>query len=205
MLVVHPKDVARRASRCFAMTSGYFSAVRKIVITGPESSGKTTLAGALAAHYGTPWVQEAARSYLEGRAGFGVDHGYVEADLLDIARLQLQQEDAHATDAGTGAPRALFCDTDLITIRIWGEEKFGRSDPWIVRQTEERPYDLWLLCTPEMPWEPDPLRENPYDRDRLFAVYERTLRRLRKPYAVMVGDREARLQAAVEAIARLDR
>lgn len=187
--------------RCLGTAESYFAAMRRIVITGPESSGKTTLAQDLAAHYGTAWVREAARSYLEARAS----SAYVENDLLEIARFQLRVEDGCAALVGKEGPQLLFCDTDLITIRIWGEEKYGRSDPWIIERTEQRPYDLWLLCTPEMPWEPDPLRENPHDRDRLFTVYERTLQRLGKPCLVMRGDRDARLRLAVRAIDRMHR
>lgn len=168
----------------------------RIVITGPESSGKTTLARELAEHYRTAWVREMARSYLEVKA----EPGYVEDDLLNIARLQVWTEDAFAAKVVNDDPSYLFCDTDLITIRIWGEEKFGRSDPWIVEQTGSRHYDLWLLCAPDMPWEPDPLRENAHDRDRLFAVYERTLQQLRKPYVIMHGPHEQRMHAAMRAI-----
>ncbi|MFT3884054.1 MAG: ATP-binding protein [Flavobacteriales bacterium] len=174
--------------------------MRRIVITGPESSGKTTLAKALAAHYGTCWVQEAARSYLEAKAEPGATYAYVEADLLAIARLQVQMEENCAASIAQNGPQLLICDTDLITIRIWGEEKYGRSDSWIVEAIEQRPCDLWLLCAPDMPWEPDPLRENPDDRDRLFAVYERTLRQLGKLYLVVRGDHAKRMQEAVTAI-----
>lgn len=174
--------------------------MKRIVITGPESSGKTTLARELATHYDTVWVREMARSYLEVKEGFGAAAGYVEGDLLNIGELQLRAEDGViAAVKGDGVPY-LFCDTDLITIRIWGEEKYGRSDPWVLQQTETRHYDLWLLCTPDMPWDPDPLRENPHDRDRLFAVYERTLQQLGKPYVVMNGPHEERMRAAIAAI-----
>ena len=100
----------------------------------------------------------------------------------------------------TSTPGPLICDTDLITIRIWSEEKYGRCDPWIVRQTEQRHYDLWLLCRPDIPWEQDPLRENPLDRDRLFERYEELLRLLRKPYVIIAGDRDKRLKTATDAI-----
>ncbi|MBL7952027.1 MAG: ATP-binding protein [Flavobacteriales bacterium] len=174
-------------------------ALKRIVITGPESSGKTTLARELAVRYGTVWVREMARPYLEMKE----KPGYAEEDLLNIARLQIWTEDAFAAKVGTDEPACLFCDTDLITIRIWGEEKYGRSDPWVVEQTEVRPYDLWLLCSPDMPWEPDPLRENPHDRDRLFTVYERTLKELGKPYALMQGPHEQRMRAAMDAVEQL--
>lgn len=172
----------------------YIQAVRRIVITGPESSGKTTLCRLLAMHFGVPWAAEQARGYLDA-----LGRNYVEADLLTIARAQLEAEEAVLRDA----PSMLLCDTDLITLRIWGEEKFGRSDPWIVERTEQRPYDHWLLCAPDIPWEFDPQRENPHDRERLFAVYEHILSALDKPYTIISGDRDHRLRSAIATIATL--
>ncbi len=165
--------------------------MRKIVVTGPECAGKSVLSGNLARHFGVPWVPEMARPYLDA-----LGRPYREDDLLQIARAQLRAEEA----AAAGGPPLLICDTDLITIRIWGEEKFGRSDPWIVEQTRNRPYDLWLLCMPDIPWVYDPQRENPHDRDRLFDVYEGTLQRLGKPYAVVSGLGDQRTEAALRAV-----
>lgn len=170
--------------------------MRKVVVTGAECSGKSSLSEDLAKHYGVHWVPEMARPYLDGIA-----RPYDESDLLLIAQIQLRSEDERRSEA----PRAplLICDTDLITIRIWAEEKYGKSNPWIVQQTEERPYDLWLLCRPDIPWVYDPQRENPHDRDRLFAVYEKTLKELGKPYVIIEGGREGRLRQAYAAIVRL--
>lgn len=167
--------------------------MRKIVITGPECSGKSVLSENLAKHYGVLWVPEMARSYLDE-----LGRPYHEDDLVRIAQAQLKAEE-EAWQALSKAPY-LIHDTDLITIRIWGEEKYGRSDSWVRKQTEERPYDLWLLSKPDIPWVYDPQRENPHDRDRLFAVYEKLLQELGKPYAVVGGDEEERLRQAVAAI-----
>jgi nicotinamide riboside kinase len=167
--------------------------MRKVVITGPECSCKSTLSQALAEHYSVAWVPEMARPYLDG-----LGRPYGEADLRRIAELQLSTEEERAA-LRPGAP-LLMCDTDLITIRIWGEEKYDRSDPWIVKQTEERPYALWLLCKPDIPWVYDPQRENPHDRDRLFDVYKQTLERLGKPYVVVGGEGNVRLEKAVKAV-----
>lgn len=172
--------------------------MHKVVVTGPECTGKSTLSEALAAHYGIPWVPEMARPYLDS-----LGRPYGEADLLSIAELQLRTEEERAKGKGGKPPRAIICDTDLITIRIWGEEKFGRSDPWIIEQTESRPYDLWLLCRPDIPWEFDPQRENPHDRDRLFAVYEEMLRTLGKRYAIIEGGMAARLASSRIAVGTL--
>jgi NadR type nicotinamide-nucleotide adenylyltransferase len=171
--------------------------MRRIVVTGAECSGKTTLAQALAVHLVAPWVPEMAREYLDG-----LERPYRENDLRAIGELQLRTEEEVQLESLPGN-NFLICDTDLITIRIWGEEKFGRSDPWIMEQTEERPYDLWLLCSPDIPWEFDPQRENPHDRDRLFAVYEKMLKALGKPYVIIDGSREERLRQAFSIVGRV--
>ena len=171
--------------------------MRKVVVTGAECSGKSTLCEDLAEHYGVLWVPEMARQYLDG-----LERSYDESDLLKIAELQLRTEDERAAESPAGV-QLLVCDTDLITIRIWGEEKYGCSDPWIVQQTKSRPYDLWILCRPDIPWVYDPQRENPHDRDRLFVVYEKMLKKLKKPYVIIEGGREERLRQAVAAIDRL--
>lgn len=189
-------DGKLRSIRCDSPNFAF--AMKKIVITGPESSGKTTLAGSLASHYSGGLVREMVRCYFAQRTI--PMNGYEEMELRTIAELQLHEEDRVAVVTANPGGKMIVCDTDLITIRIWGEEKYGRSDPWIVQRTEERPYDLWLLCRPEMPWEPDPLRENPHDRDRLFDVYETTLKRLGKPYIVVEGGPEQRMKSAVNAI-----
>ena len=191
-VLVNDKTATKPRHAARAVMESYLGGMPKVVITGPESSGKTTLAMDLSAHFDVPWVPEQARPYLEARQGL-----YGEADLLQIAQAQVAAEDLH------GDTDLLICDTDLITIRIWGEEKYGRSDPWIVRATEERTYDHWLLCSPDMAWEPDPLRENPHDRERLFEVYRDLLTRLGRPFTIISGDPDERLRAAVTAVMRL--
>lgn len=168
----------------------------KIAIVGPESSGKTTLAEALMLEARACFVGEAAREYLDG-----IGRHYTEDDLLEIARAQATNEDL----VGEEFSGIVACDTDMITIRIWSEEKFGRCHPWIIEQSEQRHYDLWLLCAPDIPWVADPLRENPLDRDRLFTVYEGLLNHLEKPYVVISGSRANRVKASMEAIADLPR
>ncbi|WKN41810.1 ATP-binding protein [Tunicatimonas pelagia] len=164
----------------------------KIVTTGPESSGKTTLAKALAECYQVAWVPEYARDYLNG-----LDQDYQEKDLLEIAKGQIQRED----EAAKNKPDLLICDTSLIVIKIWSEYRYGRCHPWILEQVEQRSVDLYLLCSPDIPWEADPLRENPTDRDELFEFYERAL--AGKPNLIIQGKPSARLAQATNAIDRL--
>ncbi|WKZ66038.1 MAG: ATP-binding protein [Flavobacteriales bacterium] len=172
--------------------------MRRIAIVGPESSGKTTLALELSERLGAAAVPEAARAFLTG-----LGRPYAEADLLTIAKLQVEREELEADASGRSGSGLLLCDTDLLTIRIWSEEKFGRCDPWIVAECERRRYDLWLLCRPDIPWEPDPLRENPHDRERLFVAYASRLQRLARPFRIIEGTLEQRLATAWAAILQL--
>lgn len=171
----------------------------KIAITGPESCGKSILAKQLAAYSGTLWVPEYARFFLSV-----LHRPYREADLDTMANGQIGWEDATASllrkQHPTAAAPLLFCDTDLIVYQVWAEEKYRRVSPHILRNIRERPYHLHLLCAPDIPWLPDPQRENPHDRDRLFERYEAILRERGLPYAVVSGLGDHRLSCALRAI-----
>lgn len=169
----------------------------KIAITGPESSGKSTLAAALAQAYATVWVPEYARHYLEG-----LRRPYRAKDLLVIARGQLASEHQQARRA----QRMLFCDTDLLVVKIWSQEKFGRVDPRIEAAWQRSCYDLHLLCQPDLPWSPDPLREHPdpADRWRLYAYYRQALLEAGRPFVEISGiDDTQRVDLARQALTTL--
>lgn len=164
----------------------------RIAITGPESSGKTILSRALARRFETVFTPEFARYYL-GK----LDRPYAFADLERIAKGQLQWQQR---DAGR-ANHLLFCDSDLVVIKVWSDVRFGRTDPWIIRQLEHNPFDLTLLCYPDIPWEYDPLRENPLDREELLSFYIQELNRFKIPFLEIRGDDPGRrLQQAEEGI-----
>ena len=167
------------------------SGIVRIAVVGPESTGKSTLAEQLAAHFETMWVKEFAREYLEKRNG-----EYEEDDLLAITKGQIAAEN----ELEKSASNIIICDTDLITIKIWSEYKFGACDPWITKQIQKRKYDLQLLCYPDIPWEPDPLRENPDDRVQLYKRYKTELIANDFPFVEIKGGKAERLRTAITAI-----
>jgi NadR type nicotinamide-nucleotide adenylyltransferase len=165
--------------------------IKRIAIVGPECTGKTSLSKTLAAHYQTLWVPEFARGYLHqlGRA-------YTQSDLLTIAEGQLSLEDSLAKKASN----VLICDTNLLVIKIWSEFNFGNCDPQIVKLLHNRHYDLHLLTQIDIPWEDDPLREHPKEREELFSVYQANLKALNIPYVEISGSMENRTHTAIQAI-----
>ncbi len=164
--------------------------MRKVVIIGPESTGKSTLTSALAEHFAAPAVPEYAREYLIKRGG-----RYVQADLLEIAKGQMALEDQLAYRADDW----LFCDTDLHVVKVWSEHKYGTCDPWILHQIKERPYDTYLVTDIDMPWEADPLREHPDPKMRqyFFDLYVKLVKQTDKPYQIISGTVEERLAQAI--------
>jgi NadR type nicotinamide-nucleotide adenylyltransferase len=167
----------------------------KIVLTGAESSGKTTLTHALATYFQCPFVLEYARLFFEQKK----TTAYVYEDLLKIARGQLRLENKKIKN--NEKSKLCILDTDLITIKIWSMVKFGKCDNWILEQIESHLYDFYLLCSPEgIAWEADPLRENPQDRNKLFELYEETLIFYNKPYLILKGNELERLQTAISVI-----
>ncbi len=167
---------------------------RKIVILGPESTGKSTLARQLAEHFNTEWVPEYARQYIDD-----LNRPYEEADLLEIAKGQIQLEDVKAQST----KGFLFCDTNLIVIKIWSDFKYGWTDPWIMESLKTRKYDHYLLMDIDLPWEPDPQREHPQQRRELFDLYKDYLESNQLPYEVVSGLKSDRFESALRIIGRL--
>lgn len=165
-----------------------------VVLVGAESTGKTTLAHALSARFDAPVVPEVARDYLAERGG-----RYDTRDLLAIAALQA---DTERRIVARGAP-LVIADTDLIVIKVWWETRFGctvpRLERWI-RDTQRPRNRRYLLPQPDIPWEADPLRENPLDRAALHARYVRALKRRALPFVEVAGDGAERIAGAQHAI-----
>jgi NadR type nicotinamide-nucleotide adenylyltransferase len=168
--------------------------VIRIAITGPESTGKSWLAENLATWYGTSWVPEYAREYLELTGG-----KYNYADILTIAKGQLERERRKEETAG----ELLFCDTEFVVTRIWCEVKYGKVHPWILQKSIKHRYDLYLLCNIDLPWQFDPLREHPEMRQQLFEKYLDVLKELNANFRIVSGIGEERLADAIRFIEEL--
>ena len=148
--------------------------LHKITITGPESSGKTTLCKALSKHFNISFSKEFARYYINS-----LDREYIIDDLLSIAKGQLECEF-----------NSQLLDTDLITIKIWSQYKYGSCDKWILEQIEKQKTKkrFYLLCRPDIPWQADKQRENPNDREELFEIYKYELENLGHDYFIVEGE-----------------
>lgn len=158
----------------------------KLAIVGPECTGKSTLAEALAQRWNEPVVPEFSREYL-GQ----LSRNYNQDDLLEIAKGQLEKE----YEVAEKANHFLICDTNTLVVKIWAEVRFGRAQNWIERQFLEKPYQLYILCGCNIPWKEDDLRENPDDRQALHELYRKALVRAGKRFVEVDGTVEERLEA----------
>lgn len=155
----------------------------KVGIIGPESTGKSTLATYLAHRYGGVLVVEYAREYMEERA---CASAYTREDVVNIAQFQVEQlrklSEKTKKDTSTDI---VFFDTELIITKVWFLHKYGECPDFIEQALRQYPMDVYLLCYPDMPWQPDPVRENPNIREYLFEWYEREVQELSIPYYII--------------------
>ena len=170
--------------------------MKKVVIIGPESTGKSTLSEQLAKYYSTSWVPEFAREYL-------IQHGteYSFDDLLTIAKGQLALEESYIEKAAP-ASKLLFIDTDQYVLKVWCEFVFGKCHQWILDQITKSKYDLYLLCNIDLPWTHDALREYPdlAPRQELYALYKNLLTDQPVPWVEISGNYDERLQKAIQVV-----
>lgn len=169
----------------------------RLIITGPESSGKTTLAEALSDYFSRPYVEEYARPYLKITGGH-----YEESDLRVIAEYQRMLE-RNLSGQIDGFP--LVCDTSMLVLKIWSLVQYDRVHPVIERALRNRRDSLYVLCSPDFPWEPDPLREHPNRRDALFERYRKELEEMGAQYIVVRGPAEERLDEVVQWVDEVQR
>jgi NadR type nicotinamide-nucleotide adenylyltransferase len=171
--------------------------MRKVVVIGPESTGKSTLSATLADALGTTWVPEYAREYLDG-----LDRPYEEQDLLQIAKGQAAAEDSRLPYAN----RVLICDTDLYVLKVWSEAKYSRCHRKILEAIAARPYHLYLLSYIDIPWSEDPLREHPapWERAYFYHQYRDIVQQSGVPWADIRGTESERVGLAIKAIKSLN-
>ncbi len=157
--------------------------MKKIIFTGPESSGKTSLLRKLARDHKLSWTPEYSRQYLYETAG---KYGF--KDLVQIAKGQYELEKMFAVSN----PSILLCDTSLLVLKIWSIYKFGKVDEWIEQQLCNMKECTWILCAPDIPWEYDKLRENEHSRDHLFNLYLEELNKKEFDFHIVEGSIEKR-------------
>ena len=195
--------------------------LNKIVVIGPESTGKSTLCYQLAEYFQSLWVPEFARRYLEKKTS-----PYTYDELLIIAKGQVELEDEYI-DVITKPKKSddssslmlhritklvsivqpknkelLFIDTDMHVMQVWCEFAFGKCHNWILRQLAQRKYDLYFLCDVDLPWTRDELREYPdlETRNKLFQYYKEQMVNQYTPWVTISGNYEQRLQQAIQAV-----
>jgi NadR type nicotinamide-nucleotide adenylyltransferase len=182
----------------------------KVVVIGPESTGKSMLCEKLAAHYNTIWVEEYARGFLLKNG-----NAYTQHDLLTIAKGQIKNEEKAIqllSESGSSSPfgglrgltnnKLLFIDTDMYVMKVWSEFVFNACDHFILNQIAERKYDCYLLCEPDIDWVKDELREYPdlETRSKLFHHYKDLMVHQHCNWVSINGNYESRLNKAISHI-----
>jgi len=182
----------------------------KVVVIGPESTGKSILCEKLAAHYNTIWVEEYAREFLLKNG-----NAYTQEDLLIIAKGQIKNEEKAIqllSESGSSSPfgglrgltnnKLLFIDTDMYVMKVWSEYVFNACDYFILNQIAERKYDCYLLCEPDIDWVKDELREYPdlETRSKLFHHYKDLMVHQHCDWVSINGNYESRLNKAISHI-----
>jgi NadR type nicotinamide-nucleotide adenylyltransferase len=165
--------------------------LKRVALLGAESTGKTTLARALALRFNTVWVPEYAREYMTLHPG-----NYQVKDVEEIVKEQLRNEE----ELAVRAKGLLITDTELITSAVWCEDVFGNCPKWISEKIDTHKYDLYLLTSNDLPWVADPVRVNSQRRDYFFNLYKRQLEQHNLAHEVIKGRYEARLMCAITAI-----
>ncbi|MEZ4858478.1 MAG: ATP-binding protein [Flavobacteriaceae bacterium] len=164
----------------------------KIVLFGPESTGKTTLAKQLARYYNTSWVPEYMREYLQKKWDISKETISKE-DILPIAKGQIDSENKQSKKA----KNFLFCDTNLLELKVYCNYYYENFYPKeLIEATQQHSYHHYFLTAIDVPWEPDILRDRPYDRSTLFCMFEEELKNNHLPYTILSGNKEQRFKTA---------
>jgi NadR type nicotinamide-nucleotide adenylyltransferase len=165
--------------------------IKRVVITGPESTGKTALTKQLAKHFNAPYITEIARDYVEN-----LNRKYTYEDVERIAFLQLIEENK----AVKSQAEWLFIDTDLIITKLWFQHVYNKVPNWIEPSINSTPRYIHLLCNYDIPWVPDPVRENPDKRKYFFNQYKKEIESHQLHYAIIAGFGKDRFLNALKAL-----
>ncbi|MCM4156352.1 ATP-binding protein [Gramella sp. AN32] len=182
------EKLAQRPSSCL-----------KIVLFGPESTGKTTLSQQLSVYFQEPLVPEFMREYLQ-QVWDKEKRICQPKDMIPIAEGQMHAENR----LSAAADQLLICDTNLLELKVYSEAYFeGYCEPKLLKHALNNQYDLYFLTYIDCPWIPDDLRDKPHDREGMFQRFEHELKQFNLPYIILKGDSETRLKKAIEAINQL--
>ncbi len=167
--------------------------IKRVALIGPESTGKTTLCQELADHFKTHWVPEYARDYMAR-----LHRDYTLDDIEHCSKKQLEREDELLQEA----KQFLFSDTELIIAKVWCEDVFKICPAWMEKKIIEKKYDLYLLASPDLPFVPDSVRENPKRRDYFFSLYKQELEKRKFDFSIIDGKGTTRFKNALKAITK---
>ena len=173
------------------------SLIKRIVICGPESTGKSTMTENLSVHFNTNYVDEFAREFLQKKLDI-VNEVCTKEDLIKIARGQIELENTKIKSAN----KLIFCDTNISTTIAWSKTHFdGFCDPWLMSQSKLLKYDYYLLLNTDVAWIKDALRDSPNDREKMFLAHKFELDILNVNYDIIEGSNfDKRLKQAVDYI-----
>ena len=168
--------------------------IKRIVILGPESTGKTALCKKLSEYFSTIWVPEYAREYVEN-----LNRPYNYNDLVKISEKQIKEFNNNFNDAN----KFIFFDTYLIITKVWFQVVYHKYPSWLDNEIKKSKIDLFLLCNTDIEWEPDVARENPDNREELFNIYKNELEKYNFNYKIISGISEERFEKAVKYLKEL--
>ncbi len=182
------KNLRQKASNCI-----------KVVLFGPESTGKTTLSKQLAAYYNTEWVPEYMREYLQAKWNQAKEICSYN-DLLLIAEGQMALEN----EIAISAKEIMFCDTNLLELKVYSEVYYNGIVPEVLNKISlENVYDLYLLTYIDTPWVADDLRDKPGEREEMFLRFKESLDDNKLPYIIIKGNKASRFEKAIMHIDQL--
>ncbi len=165
--------------------------IKRVVLIGPESTGKSVLTKTLADYFNEPFVSEVAREYVEK-----LNRTYIYQDVETIAKMQIEAENK----ALKLSKEWLFIDTDLLITKVWFLHVYGKYPKWLDKAIIKAPRYLYLLCNFDLPWVADPVRENPDKREFFFNWYKREIELYKYDYVIINGQHENRLRNALKAL-----